>query len=564
MLSLNFTQTGSNSQSILDTKFINTNTVMKTNQDSTNLNLLFKFICLLFLTTYFATPLNGQVVFQSVSTGTDDYLFSTKQTPDSNYISLGYNSGLGFGALDFFLVHSDKDGNYLWSKTYGGMNSDLGYDVEFTTDGGFILVGATQSFGAGGADVLLLKVDNLGQVSWVKTFGSSNWDEGFDIEITNDGGFIIAGRTNSYGAGDGDVYIIKTTSSGEVVWTKTYGGINNEDAQQIKQTSDNGYIIVGHTNSFGAGNADIYLIKTDALGDVLWTKTYGGSNYEYGNSVETTIDGGYIITGHTNSFGAGESDMYLIKLDDLGNILWSKTYGGNNTEQSNYVIRNADGTYTITGQTNSFGGGGMDAFLIKTDASGEILWTKTYGGGMDDFSNAVCQSLNGGYAFAGNSWSLDPQSRAYIVKTDEDGDSGGCNQYTATTIIGNPAFQVGSPSATSSSGATVNNPTIQEGLVEINDSILCLTTGVEEPFESLNYNFYPNPIKQNGVLQFDYSSEHDYHLLLFDIQGNVVLNVNKISTNSIAIGKENLTSGLYFFILRSNDQIVANGKIVVE
>ncbi|MEM9921828.1 MAG: T9SS type A sorting domain-containing protein [Bacteroidota bacterium] len=520
-------------------------------------------VFLLLFITYFSTPSKAQGIFQTVSTGTDDYIFSTKQAADGSYISLGYTSGVGFGSFDFLLINSDQDGNYLWSMVYGGSNTDLGYAVEATSDGGFILAGATQSYGAGGADVLLVKVDQTGQVSWAKTFGGSGWDEGFDVAVTEDGGFIVAGRSNSFGAGDGDIYAVKTTASGELSWTKTYGGSGNEDAQQVVQTADGGYIFVGHTVSFGAGNSDIYLVKTNASGDIEWTKTMGGANFENGNTIALTLDGGYIVSGNTNSFGQGESDIYLAKLDNLGNMLWSKTYGGGKTENSYYLVQEAGGEYVMAGLTNSFGGGGVDAFLIKVNASGDVLWSKTYGGGMDDFCNALHLSAEGRYIFAGNSRSFDMQNRAYILSADEQGNSGGCNQFTPSITAVDVSFQVGSGGSTAS-GGTSQSPTIMADQLNTQDSILCLITQVNESFEPTNYSIYPNPISHLGVLTFDNPNQRQHQLLLYDLHGKIVWSKDDITTDRIPIYKGSLSSGLYLFVLLSDGAIKTKGKIVLE
>jgi len=197
-----------------------------------------------------------------------------------------------------------------------------GYSVEQTQDGGYIIAGYTYSFGAGeeDADVYLIKTDAYGNVEWTKTYGGSSYDYGNSVQQTQDGGFIIAGATYSFGAGGCDVYLIKTDAYGNVEWTNTYGGSDYDGGYSVQQTKDGGYIIAGYTCSFGASGCDVYLIKTNANGNVEWTKTYGGSDLDKGYSVQQTQDGGFIIAGYTYSFGAGGADVYLIKTDANGNV----------------------------------------------------------------------------------------------------------------------------------------------------------------------------------------------------------------------------------------------------
>ena len=162
---------------------------------------------------------------------------------------------------------------------------------------------------------------------FAKTYGRTKYDYASSVQQTSDGGYIVAGYTGSFGAG-GDIFLIKTDASGNVIWAKTYGGTGYEEAFSVQQTSDGVYIVAGYTYSFGAGCRDIFLIKTDANGNVQWAKTYGGTDYDRASSVQQTSDGGYIVAGYTESFGVGGSDVFLVKTDANGNIQWAKTYGG--------------------------------------------------------------------------------------------------------------------------------------------------------------------------------------------------------------------------------------------
>ncbi|MEO5572760.1 MAG: T9SS type A sorting domain-containing protein [Bacteroidia bacterium] len=312
-----------------------------------------------------------------------------------------------------------------FQKTYGRTTSDISTFVRQTTDGGYIFVGNTIAFGGGNYDIYFIKTDVNGDTLWTKIFGGVDNDMGNCLQQTSDGGYIITGMSYSFGAGNGDIYLIKTDANGDILWAKTYGGINNDEGNSVQQTIDGGYIITGNSASSGAGSPDVYLIKTDTNGDTLWIKTFSGTgaNNEYGRSVCQTTDGGYFIVGYTTSFGAGAEDVYLIKTDANGDTLWTKTLGGTNTDIALSGCQTNDGGYIVTGYTNSFGAGSFDIYLIKTDVNGDTLWTKCYGGSGDDYVNSVQQTNDGGYIIAGRTTSFGGNIEGYLIKTNGNGDT---------------------------------------------------------------------------------------------------------------------------------------------
>jgi len=350
----------------------------------------------------------------------DDNGRSVQQTSDGGYIIAGQTCSYGAGDYDVYLVKTDSAGNMQWQKTFGGSHYDGGYSVQQTTDGGYIIAGETYSSSAGSHDVYLVKTDSSGNLQWQKTFGGSRFDYGYSVQQTTDGGYVIAGETSSYGAGGCDVYLVKTDSSGNLQWQKTFGGSGSDYGRSIQQTTDGGYIIAGGTGSYSAGRDDVYLVKTDSAGNMQWQKTFGGSDFDYGRSVQQTSDGGYIIAGHTGSYGTGSSDVYLVKTDSAGNLQWEKTFGGSYYDGGYSVQQTSNGGYIIAGRTGSYGTGG-DVYLVKTDSAGNLQWEKTFGGSDSDEGFSVQQTSNDGYIIAGWTYSYGAGDYdVYLIKVGPD------------------------------------------------------------------------------------------------------------------------------------------------
>jgi len=353
---------------------------------------------------------NGQSVFGGSS---NDQAYSIQQTTDGGYIVAGYTWSFGAGYDDVYILKVNSDGSLAWQKTFGGSSYDAAYSIQQTTDGGYIVAG----YMSGDVDVLKLNPD--GSLAWQKTFGGSSYDAAYSIQQTNDGGYIVAGGTESFGAGGRDVYILKLNSDGSLAWQKTFDESYVDVANSIQQTTDGGYIVAVGTESFGAGGY-AYILKLNSDGSLAWQKTFeGGSAY----SIQQTTDGGYIVAGYTNSFGAIYRDAYIVKLNSDGSLAWQKTFGGSNWDEAYSIQQTTDGGYIVAGYTASFGAGSYDAYVLKLSSDGSLAWQKTFGGNDHEKAYSIQQTTDSGYIVAGYTWSFGAgYDDVYILKLDSNGE----------------------------------------------------------------------------------------------------------------------------------------------
>lgn len=502
----------------------------------------------------------AQITFQKIFDRTGfDLSYSVQQTADGGYIIVGETTT---DSTDIYLIKTDTNGDTLWTKNLGGTGNDYGNSVQQTADGGYIVTGYGYSFGAGGTDVYLIKTDVNGNPVWTKTFGGTANDGGAFVQQTTDGGYIITGFTGSFGAGLGDIYLIKTDANGNSLWTKTFGGTDSDDSYSVQQTTDGGYIVTGYTASFGAGGVKVYLIKTDANGDSLWTKTFGGTGHEWGSSVRQTTDGGYIISGYTNSFGVGLFDAYFIKTDANGNSLWTKTYGGADIDDALSVQLTSDGGYISIGETGSFGAGLYDAYLIKTDANGDTLWTKSFGGTGYDYGYSVQQTTDGGYIITGwtNSFGAGTYG-VYLIKTDSLGNSG-CNHGSTVTFVTTPATIIGTPATIVTSPATiVTTPAAIVGSGAAVNS-LCTTVGISEIVLDNSFIISPNPSAGNFIISYERTITKGT-IEIVNILGENVHAENISNETKKEINLKNISSGIYFVKLFDGNKYYCK-KIIIE
>lgn len=285
---------------------------------------------------------------------------------DGGFILAGYTTGYGGGSHDFFLVRTNANGDSLWARTFGGGGSDFCSDFIQTRDGGFALAGNTNTYDIARQDFWLIKTDANGNLQWSNTFGGEGTDQCFSIIQTRDGGYALVGFTYSFDVNERDFWLVKTDSRGNEEWNRTFGGDSLDDCHNVMQTYDGGYMLSGSSVSYPGKDWDYLLIKTDENGEALWSRNYGGIRKDFCQGIMQTIDGGFALSGYTYSFGVLRSDFWLLKVNEVGDSLWSRTFGGSGAEFCQSLIRTPDNGYAMAGQTSSFGAGMGDFWLVKT------------------------------------------------------------------------------------------------------------------------------------------------------------------------------------------------------
>jgi len=340
--------------------------------------------------------------------------YSLIQTSDGGYALAGETESFGAGEEDYWLVKTDENGDSLWSKTFGGREMDYCVSVIQTEDGGYLLAGYSVSFNSG---AWIVKTDANGDSLWSRTFTGRCRA----IIQTADGGYALAGSTSLYGAGGYDFWILKIDEHGDSLWARTFGGESGDKCNSIVQTEDGGFILAGGTTSFDVSARDIWIVKTDADGDSLWSRTFGGRFNINCHSVFQTDDGGYILTGFMDSNSETDMDIVLIKTDKNGDSLWSNTFGGDGPQMSYTVTQTIDGGYVVVGAGDHNGAGNSEFWFFKTDNEGDILWTRTFGGENYELCLGMIQIDDGSFALAGYTYSLGAGERdMWLVKTGPD------------------------------------------------------------------------------------------------------------------------------------------------
>jgi len=364
---------------------------------------------------------------------------SVQQTSDGGYIVAGYTRSTdgqvtgNHGAYDCWVLKLSAFGDIEWKRAYGGTNNEWAYAVRQTRDGGYVIAGKSMSNNGdvsgnhGKEDAWVLKLDSGGAIEWQRSLGGSGWDAAYALDITTDGGYVIAGLSDS---NDGDVtgnhgatdfWVLKLDEDGAIIWQRSLGGSHYEWANAVRQTPDGGYIVVGESLSSNGdvtnprGDADYWVVKLDSLGTLEWQRSLGSTSIDSAFDVCPTDDGGYVVAGII-SFNSGDVtehrgwyDIWVVKLDFLGKLIWQKTLGGSGNDTAVAVQQTADGGLAIGGSTASVDGdavgndGGLDFWLVKITKDGSFEWQKSLGGTKADRAFSMQQTADGGFVMAGRS-----------------------------------------------------------------------------------------------------------------------------------------------------------------
>jgi hypothetical protein len=516
------------------------------------------------------TLIKSQTKFQKrVGTIYDDVGLCIEQTSDGGYITLSAITG---DSTFIYVVKSNVNGNSIWSKKISTWINNA-FSIHQCKDGGFAITGYYRGTNTSRYDVSLIKLNNNGNLVWSKYFKDNlppsfnvNVDQGNSIIELADSSLIIAGSTSSYGAGNSDILLIKTDKNGNIIWNKTYGLSGEDEAHSIFQLPNNGFVVCGTCAKNGAGDNDSFLMKIDSLGNIVWSKSYGTTNGEYGYFAQQTKDKGFIITGTGQSITGGW-DAFLIKTDSIGNLSWTKKFGDLNDptlDDNGWCVKQlSDGNYAFTGGTGSLGASISDVFLIKVDTIGNIIWNKSYRINNQNFGRFFQQTLDGGFALTGGarSGAFAAPSDIFFIKTDGFGNSG-CNE--SDSVIATSIYLPTVTNLTFSTSIPIYS--IHNSLLLVTDmgtvTSLCTNVGINE----LNSNkdnlvVFPNPSKA----QFNFKNvQIGNDIEIFDGYGKIVYKgVSKNYDEEIVDfkGKEN---GIYFYKISSKSITLRQGKLILN
>ncbi len=458
------------------------------------------------------------------------------------------------------LFAQDKTEHY-WGKK----GLDVAYSAAATNDGGYILTGLTQSAGDTVGDIVVIKTNAAGDTMWTLVYGGPNLEGGNYVMQTADGGYMVSGHTEDFGAEDCDAFLMKLDKNGKYQWLHVYGGIQDDISEGVVELPTGEFVIAGITASYG--NADtssevrhVYFVKTTSTGDLIWYRYYAGKGSEYAYSIATCPNNGFLAVGYSTSFGNGEMDGWLMRLDNNGDTLWTSLYE-NIGETRYYKIKpTMDNGFIVTGFTT--GTGKPQGLVIKLDADGNKVWEHLYGDTTQGLVLYDCvQQPNGNFMFTGGNYATDTTGNAYVLTTDANG-----NKIT-DQVYG------GSYSIADCIASQGNNGYLIAGTSDKYDGAgdiyyMDMNNTVESvPAVNASWpHLYPNPVRSEPAVIVLPASEANemIRLDIIDMSGRRVCGKDKIADKDILIDRNGLSTGEYLFHITCNDGKEYKGKFMVE
>ncbi|HLU84909.1 MAG TPA: T9SS type A sorting domain-containing protein [Vicingaceae bacterium] len=451
-------------------------------------------------------------------------------TSDGAYVVVGSTTSNTSGNTDVYLLKLDSQINVVWSWAIGGNNNDWGYKVKETFDKGFIIVATSNSFSSGGDyDARLIKTDSLGVIQWQKSYGGNDWDLAYDVIQTTDSGFAFCGETYNNTNGESDVYIVKTNLLGDTLWTRTIGGSLVDKGNSIIETTDSNLVIAGMTTTT-TDSVQMYMIKLTGSGGLIWNNAYGTTAYEEAHVIIEAANGDYVLGGVTTGFTPNnDKDFYMIRADSIGNTIWGNFFGQVGEEVIYDMVELANGSFFSTGHTTAAGNGGKDALVFLITSGG--FWgnsASTFGGTKDEESKSILLEPNEALKIAGFTKSYgNGLEDVMIIEID--------------TVVTNHQFTV---------------DTINDFMpLKIDD----LTSW--KPASEENILIFPNPA--SSVVNIDVSNSKATKIMVFSVFGELVYESSIYNQEITTINLSNLSSGIYSVQFFENNKMIASQKLIL-
>ncbi len=506
----------------------------------------------------------GQNQFQHIYGGVNHERGQTLlETYNNRYLLNGATTSYGQGSADAIMIKTDNAAQILWSKVYGLSDFDNSEFAIEAPDGGYVGVGRSiVAIGSGTTDAWIFKTDSDGVLQWSKSYGNNGVNDGFVHAINSIGGFTFVGNTRSIGSGSDDVFLVHTDLNGDTIFTRSYGSPELEIGIGVIQTTNGDYVICGRQVTFtnGIPESDGLILRTNNNGDLLWSKLYGDSLWEEFQSIREMPNGDLVVAGSTVSFGAGDYDILVVRTDANGQLISDYAYGGPKTDAAYNLIVNPDLSMVMSGYSEGFGYGhrtngddSTNVFLLKVQEDGTFDWMMTYGDGLQDEAYRSAKTSDGGYMISGYTTNYTPQdsTQMLFVKTDPNGLSG-CHELPVTPVFSSVVIPDTLAGFIQSSGVNVSNVNSIELAVTPVNNDACLFATVNENEQLKNISVFPNPF--DNQITIDFKNNQVSNFSVSDIQGRILVFKNLSNENNFTINTSLFESGIYFLRINSASQ----------